>query len=74
MTLRERSNHLLASAVLAATRALIRQEEEAAKAMTHLRQIAPALRLSNVADFAPMRQPALASSFVEGLRKAGLPE
>jgi tetratricopeptide (TPR) repeat protein len=74
MALRERSNHLLASTMVAAARALNGQQEDAAKAMVHLRQIAPTLRLSAVADFAPMRSQALANLLVKGLRKAGLPE
>jgi TolB-like protein len=74
MTLRERPNHLLASAILAATRALNGQEEDAVKAMAHLRQIAPALRLSNLGDPFPLRSQVLASRLSEGLRKGGLPE
>jgi tetratricopeptide (TPR) repeat protein len=74
MALRERSNHLLASTILAAARALNGQEEDAARAIVHLRQIAPALRLSAVAEFAPMRSQALANILSEGLHKAGLPE
>ena len=74
MTLRERSNHLLALGILAATRALSGQEVEAAKAMAHLRQIAPALRLSNLGDPFPLRSQVLANRLAEGLCKAGLPE
>jgi TolB-like protein/class 3 adenylate cyclase len=74
MTLRERHNHLLTSAVLAAAKALIGQEEEATKAMAHLRGIMPGLRLSNLAGLFPLRTEVFASRLSEGLRKAGLPE
>ena len=74
MTLRERHNHLLTSAVLAAAKALIGQEEEATKAMAHLRRIMPGLRLSNLAGLFPLRTEVFASRLSEGLRKAGLPE
>jgi hypothetical protein len=74
MTLRERSNHLLTSAVLAATRGENGQKQEAAKGIAHLRQIAPTLRLSNLSDHFPLRSQVLANLLSEGLRKAGLPE
>jgi TolB-like protein/Tfp pilus assembly protein PilF len=74
VTLRERSNHLLTSAVLAATRGENGQKQEAAKGIAHLRQIAPTLGLSNLSEHFPLRSQVLANLLSEGLRKAGLPE
>jgi len=48
---------------------------EAREAMARLREIAPRLRLSNLARVAPpFRRPEDLARWTEGLRKAGLPE
>jgi Flp pilus assembly protein TadD len=48
---------------------------EAREAMTRLRELDPALRLSNLARVAPpFRRPEDLARWTEGLRKAGLPE
>jgi TolB-like protein len=47
---------------------------EAGKAMARLRQIDPALNLSNFKDLLPFRRPEDFARFAEGLRLAGLPE
>lgn len=39
-----------------------------------LRQLDPALRISNLADWLPIQRPEHLSLFADGLRKAGLPE
>jgi hypothetical protein len=42
--------------------------------MKHLRELDPALRVSNLADWLPIRRPEDLATFADGLRKAGLPE
>jgi hypothetical protein len=42
--------------------------------MARLRQIDPALNLSNFKDLLPFRRPEDFARFAEGLRLAGLPE
>jgi len=59
----------------AASHALAGRAVEAEKAMAQLRQFDPELRLSKLADvIPPFRRPGDRSKYVEGLRKAGLPE
>jgi TolB-like protein/Tfp pilus assembly protein PilF len=71
---REEPNYLPAAAVTAASHALAGRLEEAREAMARLRQIDPALRLSNLKDWFPIRRPDHFAKWAEGLRKAGLPE
>jgi hypothetical protein len=40
----------------------------------HLRQLDPALSISNLADYLPIHRPQDLVTFSAGLRKAGLPE
>ena len=42
--------------------------------MKHLRELVATLRISNLADWIPIRRPEDFATFAEGLRKAGLPE
>ena len=42
--------------------------------MARLRQLDPALRISNLKDLIPLRRPEDLARLAEGLRKAGLPE
>ena len=70
----EEPNYLPAAAVTAASHALAGRPEEARQAMERLRQIDPALRISNLKDWFPIRRPEHFSIWAEGLRKAGLPE
>jgi TolB-like protein len=72
--MREKSNFLLATCVAAASGALAGKLPEAEKAMGRLRQLDPALRLSNLKDLLPFRRPQDFDRWAEGLRKAGLPE
>jgi hypothetical protein len=62
------------ASVFAASHALTGRTEDAQRAMTHLRQLAPALRVSRLADWLPSRRPQDIAIFADGLRKAGLPE
>jgi tetratricopeptide (TPR) repeat protein len=71
---RDLPNFLLAAAILAASHALAGRTADAQRAIDHVRQLDPTLRLSNIADWLPnCRQESLAI-VVEGLRRAGLPE
>jgi TolB-like protein len=65
---------LLVSAVLAASHGLAGRMAEAQRAMDHLRQLDPTLRLSNLTDWLPIHQPENLATLVDGLRRAGLPE
>jgi hypothetical protein len=47
---------------------------QAQRAMKHLRELDPTLRVSNLADWLPIRRPEDLATFAGGLRKAGLPE
>jgi TolB-like protein/class 3 adenylate cyclase len=71
--LRERPNYLAAIRELAAASALAGRLPEAQKAMAHLREIDPAMRVSNVKDWVPFRRPDDLKRLQEGLRMAGLP-
>ena len=42
--------------------------------MARVRQLHPDLRISNLKDWLPLRRPEYFARWVEGLRKAGLPE
>jgi TolB-like protein/class 3 adenylate cyclase len=72
--LRHRPNAAGAARVAAASHALAGRLEQAQKAMAHLRQLDPALRISNLRDVLTLRRPEVMARYVEGLRKAGLPE
>jgi TolB-like protein/Tfp pilus assembly protein PilF len=71
---RELPSFLLAAAILAASHTLSGRMVEARRAMDQLRQLDPALRLSTVVDWLPIKVPDHLSIFLGGLRKAGLPE
>ena len=59
----------------AITYALSDRMAEAREAIARLREIDPALRLSNLSRVAPpVRRPEDLARYTEGLRKAGLPE
>jgi TolB-like protein len=70
----EEPNYHPAAIVKAASNALAGRMEEARYAMDRLRQIDPALRISNLKERHPIRRPADLARFAEGLRMAGLPE
>jgi adenylate cyclase len=54
--------------------ALASDVEQAQNAVARLREINPALRISNLRDFTPIRRPEDVAKFADGMRKAGLPE
>ena len=60
--------------VIAASHALAGRPDEARRAMKHLRELDPTLRVSSLADWLPIRRPEDLVTFADGLRKAGLPE
>jgi len=72
--LREQPNWAGAARVAAASNALAGRPDQARKAMARLRQIDPALRVSDLRHMFPFRRPEDIARFEEGLRKAGLPE
>jgi len=71
---RELPVFVMANCVVAASSALAGKPEEAAKAMAHVRQLNPTLRLTNLKDLAPIRRSVDFNRWSEGLRRAGLPE
>jgi len=74
-SLRSEPNFLSTVRIYAASNALAGHLDEAQKAMTRLRQLDPALRISNLADILPpFRRADDSARLVDGLRKAGLPE
>jgi len=54
--------------------ALAGRMERAQKIMDRLRQIDPALRISNLKHLTPLRRPEDVARYADGMRKAGLPE
>jgi len=72
--LRDQPDHGFALRVAAASHALAGRTTEAHNAITHLLQVDPHLRLSNLGDVMSPLQPADRAKYMEGLRKAGLPE
>jgi hypothetical protein len=73
--LRDQPNFAPLRRIAAASHALRGCPSEAQKIMAQLRQLDPALRLSDLGDIMPpFRRPADRSKYLEGLRKAGLPE
>jgi TolB-like protein len=74
-SLRDQPNHLATLRVAAASNALAGRLEKAQKLMARVRHLDPALRISNLADvMSPWRRSEDRNRWVEGLRKAGLPE
>ena len=74
MALRERQNHHSSLGILAASCALTGRHEKARNAMTRLREIDPALRISNLGNTTSLHRPDDLARLADGLRKAGLPE
>jgi TolB-like protein/tetratricopeptide (TPR) repeat protein len=71
---RELPNILRVSAFSAASHALAGRMNEARGALLHMRRLDPTMRLSNVEDWVVLRRAEDLATFVEGLRRAGLPE
>jgi TolB-like protein len=71
---RDMPSFLIPASIIAASHALAGRTDEARRAMHHLRQLDPALRISNLTDWLPIHRPEDLATFAEGLRRAGLPE
>jgi TolB-like protein/DNA-binding SARP family transcriptional activator len=75
MALRALPDSHSALRIAAASHALAGRLEQTQKMMARLRQLDPALRISNLRDIlGPYRRPEDTARYEEGLRKAGLPE
>jgi len=72
--LREMPDYLPGLSVAAASHALAGRMEEASRAMQRLRQIDPALRVSNLKDWLPVRRPEDLAKWGQGMQMAGLPQ
>jgi TolB-like protein len=71
---RDLPSFLMVVGIIAASHALAGRTDEARRAMHHLRQLDPALRISNLKDWLPFQRPEDLATFADGLRRAGLPE
>jgi hypothetical protein len=60
--------------IVAASHALAGRPDEARRAMLHLRELDPTLRISNLQQWLPLQRPDDLATFADGLRRAGLPE
>jgi TolB-like protein len=65
---------LMVVSIIAASHALAGRTDEGRRAMAHLRELDPALRISNLRDWLPIHRAEDLATFAEGLRQAGLPE
>jgi hypothetical protein len=65
---------VLSPCAIAASCALAGRMEEARRIMQDIRKLDPALRLSRLDDWIHFKHPEDAAIFIDGLRKAGLPE
>ncbi|MGA3800074.1 winged helix-turn-helix domain-containing tetratricopeptide repeat protein [Pseudomonas fluorescens] len=65
---------LVAAALVAASHALGGRMEKANLAMQRLQKLDPSLRLCTLKDWLPIQRPEDFARFVDGLRRAGLPE
>jgi TolB-like protein/class 3 adenylate cyclase len=72
--LREHPTHAPAMRIAAASHALAGRFAQAREAMARMRQIDPALRVSNIGAFVPFPRSEDFDRYVQGLREAGLPE
>jgi adenylate cyclase len=71
---RQQPNSCPALRTLAASSAMAGRQEQAEKAITHLRELDPGLRISNLRDLFPLQQREDVARWEEALRLAGLPE
>jgi TolB-like protein/Flp pilus assembly protein TadD len=71
---RDLPSFLMVVGIVAASHALAGRTDEAQRAMDHLRELDPALRISNLRDWLPIHRPEDLAIFADGLRRAGLPE
>jgi TolB-like protein len=71
---RQLPDFLIPAGIIAASHALAGRQEEARRAIEHLRRLDPTLRVSNLADWLPIHRAEDLATFQNGLRRAGLPE
>jgi hypothetical protein len=71
---RQLPDFLIPVGIIAASHALAGREQEARRAIEHLRQLDPTLRVSNLGDWLPIHRAEDLATFANGLRRAGLPE
>lgn len=71
---RELPGFLLVAGIIAASHALAGRAAEAERAMQHLRQLDPTLRLSNLKDWILLHRQEDLATLENGLRRAGLSE
>ena len=57
--------------IIAASHALAGRTDEAQRAMQHLRELDPTLRVSNLADWLPIRRPEDLATFADGPAEGG---
>ena len=69
----ELPSFLMAVAIIAASHAHAGRSDEAQRAISHLRRLDPTFRISNLADWLPIRRSEDLATFADGLRRAGLP-
>jgi hypothetical protein len=74
MALQEHADFLPALRMAAASRASAGRLAEAQKIMARIRHLDPEFRVSNLTDVVPYRDLNAFDRYVDGLRKAGLPE
>ena len=70
----EMPSFLMPVGVVVASHALAGRMDEARRALRDLRRLDPALRVSGLGDWLPLRRPQDLATLADGLRKAGLPE
>lgn len=71
---RELPSFLVVAGIMAASHALAGRMTESRRAMQHLRQLDPTLRIANLKDWLPFQRADDLATFADGLRRAGLPE
>jgi TolB-like protein len=71
---RDLPSFAMVSGIIAASQALAGRADAAERAIHHLRQLDPTMRVSNLRDWIPLQRPQDIDLFADGLRKAGLPE
>jgi tetratricopeptide (TPR) repeat protein len=71
---RDLPSFLMVVGIVAASHALAGRTDEARRAMDHLRELDPMLRISNLRDWLSIQRPEDLAIFADGLRRAGLPE
>jgi TolB-like protein len=72
--IRQRPGFLLYMCIAAASAALAGRTNDAQRIVTRMLQTNPAVRISKVTTLIPLRRPEDSARWVDGLRRAGLPE